>query len=531
MLNAYFSLGHNPGGFRVWWRRWHGDSDEQLDNTHLMRMAGRFARRVRAWATAHQVPVIDCKRGERKHQLAEEYLASHTVGPGVFLILVARASAAVWEVTRSRSGVIVNLAKKMSFVNHYSFHIMDPQWGHVTIKMSGHPPFAAQVILNGHEYVAAQARKAGIGFTKQGNCFTAVADPAGLAQVADTLSQEATIGRLSQVCDQWIYSACLCFGLDLDEQARSGFRYEYSVYQAEYSRNLIFKVGAQMEKVFDRIVDRTRSRLDVPTLRTLFGAKQRPSRNGSSELSLQLATMIETPRYDLTMFKVHFGLLTLKAYTKGEHVLRFEAITHNTKQLRCGRVLEKFPEITNRLAGMVERFTTALDCVDVGFLPDGTLDELPLPSRIGATRLGGVDLNKPRIRSTLAAVLALAAAPDGFTVTDLTTKVHAITGQTGYTTRQAAYDLRKLRSKELITKPGRSHRYQVPPLAARTITALLALRDHVIAPLLAGVRSPRMGRKPTHWTHVDRDYETLRVNMHTLFHDLGITTTTGAAAA
>ena len=294
VLNAYFSLGHNPGGFRVWWRRLHGDSDEELDNTHLMRMAGRFARRVRAWATACQVPVIDCKRGERKHQLAEEYLATHTVGRGVFLILVARASAGVWEVTRSSSGVIVNLAKKMAFVNHYSCHIMDPEWGHVTIKMSGHPPFAAQVILNGHEYVAAAARAAGIGFTKQGNCFTAVADPAGLARVADTLSQQAAIGRLSQVCDRWISSACLCFGLDLDEQTRSGFTYGYSVYQAEYSRNLLFKVGAQMDKVFDRIVDRTRSRLDVPTLRTLFGAKQRPGRNGSSELSLQLAAMIDT---------------------------------------------------------------------------------------------------------------------------------------------------------------------------------------------------------------------------------------------
>jgi hypothetical protein len=39
--------------------------------------------------------------------------------------------------------------------------------------------------------------------------------------------------RLGQVRDRWIYSACLCFGLDLDEQARSGFRYGYSVYQAE----------------------------------------------------------------------------------------------------------------------------------------------------------------------------------------------------------------------------------------------------------------------------------------------------------
>ncbi len=64
----------------------------------------------------------------------------------------------------------------------------------------------------------------------------------------------------------------------------------------------MFNVGAQMEQMFDRIVDRTRSRLDVPTLRTLFGAKQRPGRHGSSAPSLQLAAMIETSRYDLTLF-------------------------------------------------------------------------------------------------------------------------------------------------------------------------------------------------------------------------------------
>ncbi len=257
VLNAYNTLCYSPGGFRTWWRRLHGGSDEQLDNAHLMRMAGRFARRVRGFARSHGIPMIDCKRGERKHQLAEDYLATYRVDRGVFLILVARAVAPVWEVTRSASGVIGNLAKKRAFVNHYSFHIMDPEWGHLTIKMSGHPPFGAQVILNGHEYVAAAARAAGIGFAKEGNCFTRIADPAALAQVADTLSQPATIGRLTQACDRWIYTACLCFGLDLDEQARSGFGYAYSVYQAEYSRNLLFTVGAQMDQVFDRVVDRT----------------------------------------------------------------------------------------------------------------------------------------------------------------------------------------------------------------------------------------------------------------------------------
>ena len=46
VLNAYFRMGHDPGGFRVWWRALTG-SDQTLGNSYLMRMAGRFRRRVR----------------------------------------------------------------------------------------------------------------------------------------------------------------------------------------------------------------------------------------------------------------------------------------------------------------------------------------------------------------------------------------------------------------------------------------------------------------------------------------------------
>src|SRR5512134_2878762 len=128
------------------------------------------------------------------------------------------------------------------------------------------------------------------------------------------------------------------------------------------------------------------------------------------------------------------------------------------------------------------------DCVDVAFLPDGLLDQLPLASQIGATRVGGVDVNKTRTRAALAAVLALAVAPDGFTVSNFTAKVQALTGQAShdYTIRRGAYDLRKLRGKQLVVKPGRTRRYHVPPDAARAIAAILALRDHVIGPILAG---------------------------------------------
>jgi hypothetical protein len=176
------------------------------------------------------------------------------------MILVARAPATVWEVQRNKRGVICHLESKRAFINHYSFHIMDPDWGHITIKMgAGHPPFGTQIMLNGHEYVACRARKKNIGFTKEGNCFTIIDKPADLAKVADTLSETRTIGRLSRVCEAWIYSACLCFALDIAEQKKSGFCYQYSVYQVECSPQ--FDISARRSNGADL------SRVDRPDTR------------------------------------------------------------------------------------------------------------------------------------------------------------------------------------------------------------------------------------------------------------------------
>jgi len=65
-----------------------------------------------------------------------------------------------------------------------------------------------------------------------------------------------------------------------------------------------------MERAFDAIVDRTRCRLDVPKLRTLFGVAQRPRRAPGADLSNDQAVVIERPRWNLTLLKVHFGLLS-----------------------------------------------------------------------------------------------------------------------------------------------------------------------------------------------------------------------------
>ena len=121
-------------------------------------------------------------------------------------------------------------------------------------------------------------------------------------------------------------------------------------------------------------------------------------------------------------------------------------------------------------------------------------------------------------------MLALAPSPAGFSTAHFRAKVQSMTGQSDadYTLRQAAYDLKKLRAKDLITKLGRSRRYQLSPPSMRAITALLVLREHVIGPLLAGARTPARPRKPSTLTIIDQHYQQLCRDMQPLFHELGI---------
>src|SRR5246127_5525939 len=400
VLNAYFRMGHTPGGFRVWWGTLTG-SEETLDNAHLMRMAGRFSRRLHGYAKAEGIPLVHCQAGEHKHELAEEYLTKTQITEGLFLILVGRAQAPVWDVTTNHHHI--EPKRPMPYVNHYSFHILDPEWGHLTIKISGHPPFPAQVILNGHEYVACQAAKAGIRFAKEGNCFTQISDAASLAGIADTLSGQQAIGRLQSVCERWIYSSCLCFALELEEQKRSGFHYQYSNYQVEYSRNLIFSSGREM---------------------------------------------------------------------------------------------------------------------------DSMLEELPAPSSVGKTKVGGIDLNKARMRLVVEALIALGVSPSarGFTASELARQVRLLSNQTesDYGPRRGAYDLKKLRAKNIVQRIAQTRRYESTASGLRAMVALVVLRNKAIKPLLAAAQRRRKSRGAQNPRPIDRHYETIRVAMQGVFDELGL---------
>ena len=287
-------------------------------------------------------------------------------------------------------------------------------------------------------------------------------------------------------------------------------------------RNLLFTRGRVMDQIFESVIDRTRAPLDIKTVKTIFGYKKRPYKINQEGNLPKIEVVVEKPAYDMTVFKINFNKLTVKIYSKGEHVLRIEAMAHNTSDLRCGKIISKFPDIISALENILERFLMVLRSVDMSFIDSGKLDEWPLPSTVGSVRVGGLDVNKPRTRAVMSALIALSLNPYGFTASELSEMVGKILKTTNYHSRQASYDLKKFRGKGLVRRIGHSHQYEATEIGLRSITAFLILRNKILIPLLSGAEKIINKPKPRSMYEIDVHYKNIQSEMQEVFDILKV---------
>jgi hypothetical protein len=166
----------------------------------------------------------------------------------------------------------------------------------------------------------------------------------------------------------------------------------------------------------------------------------------------------------------------------------------------------------------------ALSCIDQCFIADRMLEQLPAPSQVGKTKVGGIDLNKPRMRWVVEAVIALSPSPAGFTASELASEVRVLSKQneSEYGARRAAYDLKKLQGKKIVRRIRQTRRYESVPKGLRAMAALVVLRNKAIKPLLAAAQD----RRPSHGAQnprpLDAHYQTIRTAMQGIFQELGL---------
>jgi len=149
------------------------------------------------------------------------------------------------------------------------------------------------------------------------------------------------------------------------------------------------------------------------------------------------------------------------------------------------------------------------------------------PSSVGKIKVGGIDLNKARMRWVAEALIALCVSPSesqGFTASELARQVRLLSNQSEseYGPRRAAYDLKKLRAKNIVQRIGQTRRYQSTPSGLRAMVALVVLRNKAIKPLLAAAHRRRKSRGAQNPRPIDKHYETIRTAMQGVFDELGL---------
>src|ERR1700741_3248392 len=188
--------------------------------------------------------------------------------------------------------------------------------------------------------------------------------------------------------------------------------------------------------------------------------------------------------------------------------------------------MRRIPQILMRARDILQRFMDALSCIDQCFIADSMLEQLPVPSSVGKTKVGEIDLNKARIRWAVEALIALSVSPSpqGFTASDLARQVRLLSNQaeSDYGPRRAAYDLKKLRAKNIVERIGQTRRYESTASGLRAMGALVVLRNKAIKPLLAAAQRRRKSRGAQNPRPIDRHYETIRMGIEGVFDELGL---------
>ena len=403
-------------------------------------------------------------------------------------------------------------------------------WGHVddqdvrapTLRCAGDPQRPRVRRLS-------PPARPGIDFVKEGNCFTALTQPEHLAQIADTVSQPGAAGLLRD----GVRTLDLQRLRLLRPRHRRTGRAAGSATPTRCTKPSTAATccsptgpGCNASSTLSSTAPDHAStcRWCAPC----SGRKSRPHRDRKSGPP-RLAAVIETPRYDLTTFKIHFGRLTLKAYTKGEHVLRVEAITHNTAELNCGRVLEHVTATSSPGCGRWPRtFCTTLGLhrhrpssltvcstssrshYDDRRHPRRWHRHQPRPDAHHHRRRDSPWPSPPPASPSPISPPRCTRSPAPPPTTTRSVKPPTTCASCA--------------PKPLVDRIGRSHRYtRSDPHAARVVAGLVALRE-------PGPR-PGPGRRPppppgTQTVHLDRHRPRLRTAPHrharSLFDDLAI---------
>lgn len=478
-LNMYVPQLQYPGGVAHFFRAHRGATF--ASGALMAPMTKAFAAAVHRFAEDRGVPVVRFAKGQRKDDVAHQYLAGFSAEEGVLFVGVAQEKAPVFRTERRYSSdgrPYPWLVASTAMVNHFYVYLVDRDFGPLFIRFCGYFPYTGRVCLNGHEYAKRQAAAAGIEFTALDNGFLAVENPAAVQRICDRL----TPAKIDALVRKWLAALPHPFSA---ADRRAGYRYQLSVLQAEFSLTQVLDRPASGRVFFEQVI---RDNLDLgrPDKVGLVFAR-RITRATPGPFRTRVLTAGVTPS-----LHVDYRNSKIKQYHKESRALRTETTINDTRDFRIGKLLAHLPELrevgfsaNRRLLGVQqlscdpitgdEAFTAVIDPVDVG-----------------TQHAPGLRFGESRTMALLSALCVFRLLPRGFTAGELRAHVAGLLGvpPDAIPPGRMTYDLRRLRLHGLISRIPHSHRYQVTESGWRSALALTRTHSRVLRPTLSVLHDP-----------------------------------------
>ena len=116
-LNAYVPRLQSPGGVIDFLVR--ACRQKIASPAVFGQLSEAFKTRLRAWATAHHIPWIEFRKGQRKDKVVQPYRDRLRGRPGVAVIGVVQERASAWSATKQHRGRLVDFVffRKSVFPN------------------------------------------------------------------------------------------------------------------------------------------------------------------------------------------------------------------------------------------------------------------------------------------------------------------------------------------------------------------------------------------------------------------------------
>ena len=126
-------------------------------------------------------PATTKASGQSKEDLARSIAERDGVSEGLVCVFSVLEPCTSLGVQGNRQSQKLEVVRRRRKCLHFYFYILDPEFGFMHVRVQSWFPFEVQVYINGHEWLAQEMERQGIGYERYDNCFLRI-DNVAVAQ-------------------------------------------------------------------------------------------------------------------------------------------------------------------------------------------------------------------------------------------------------------------------------------------------------------------------------------------------------------